>query len=109
MEIKSKKQFEELKKQGPVLVDFYTAWCGPCKTQSKILEDGKETLLKNFPTLTVCKADITNECHMGKIADKIGIRAIPYLVLFNGKVCTNGSGVKRLEDIIAFLKKYINN
>src|SRR5450830_396964 len=67
-------------KAGVVLVDFWAAWCGPCKLMGPVLNDlaeevdGKVTIAK----LNVDEAKAT--------ASKFSVRSIPTLILFkNGK------------------------
>ena len=62
-------------KQGKVIVDVYTTWCGPCRFLSPILEKLKEEGL-----IKLLKEDLDQNRPLG---EKFGITAIPTLLFFN--------------------------
>lgn len=72
--------FEELvlKSNKPVLVDFWAAWCGPCRMLAPIVEElGKDYGNK----ITIGKVDVdANQ----KYAAQYGVRNIPTVLLFKG-------------------------
>ena len=66
-----------LKAEGQVLVDFWAEWCGPCRTQTPILE---KFAAKNTD-VTIVKVNVDES---PGIAQALGIRSIPTLVVFEG-------------------------
>ncbi len=67
-----------LKAEGPVLVDYWAEWCGPCKMISPILDEiSKEYAGK----IAIAKLNIDENPNT---PPKYGIRGIPTLMIFKG-------------------------
>ncbi|PPK96316.1 MULTISPECIES: thioredoxin [Nonlabens] len=82
--------FEEtvLKSEKPVLVDFWAAWCGPCRMVGPIID---EVSTEYADKAVVGKMDVdANQ----EFAAKYGVRNIPTVLVFqNGEVVGRQVGV----------------
>ena len=99
MKIVNKAEFEALKNNGVVLVDFYADWCGPCKMLGPVLED----LSKEYEgKATIVKVNVDDE---GDLASQFGVMSIPNLFLLkDGEIVKNVVGYQPK----AALKKLID-
>jgi thioredoxin 1 len=67
-----------LEADGPVLVDFWAEWCGPCKMIGPSLEEMSDELAGK---VTITKINIDEN---PDAPTKYGVRGIPTMILFKG-------------------------
>jgi len=93
---------EEIKRRkGPILVDFWAAWCEPCTAI--------------FPSLRAIAEEFGDRAHVaqvdvdehGDLANRFGVRSIPTLVVFKGgRVVDRMIGAAPEEQIRRLLQKH---
>ena len=96
--LKEEKEFDELTKEGLVLVDFYADWCGPCQMLTPVLEE----LSKKNENLKIVKINVDEH---QQLAVQNKVLSIPAIKIYkDGKLVNQAVGYQELEDLEALIK-----
>lgn len=93
---------EVIKSDQPVLIDFWAAWCGPCRTVAPVIDalaeefDGKAKVAK------------LNVDENPQVSRQLNIRSIPTLMVFkDGELVETAVGARPKGDVEQLLNRYV--
>lgn len=88
---------EVMDSEKPVLLDFWAAWCGPCRMVGPVLEE----IASERTDIKVGKVNIDEQ---QALAAQFGVTSIPTLVVMkNGEIVNKAVGAMPKDEILALL------
>ena len=89
------------KAQKPVLVQFFAAWCGPCKSLAQELD----ALVKESLLLDVVRINVDEN---NRLAERFAVSTVPCMMLFkNGEAIKTINGFRTKSQIKKMLDEHI--
>ena len=80
---------EVLTSDVPVVIDYWAPWCGPCRMLGPVIE---QIASERAGTVKVGKVNVDDE---PELAERAGVRGIPYVVLYrDGEVAGQAVGAR---------------
>ena len=87
--------------KGPILIDFYADWCGPCQRQAVVLEQVAPIAAENEGWIIKVNVD-----QHEKLANRFHVQALPTLMLVkDGMIVDRRSGLASEEKLAELLKR----
>ncbi|MCQ2396886.1 MAG: thioredoxin [Lentisphaeria bacterium] len=92
--------FKSSVSEGTWLVDFWATWCGPCRMQGRIIDDGLEELAA--AGAKIAKVNVDDQAGL---AMRFNVLSIPTLIVFkNGEKVREFVGVQQLQTLLDAVK-----
>lgn len=93
---------EVLASDQPVMVDFWAAWCGPCRMVSPVVDKIGENYAGK------AKVGKINVDEQGALAERFRVLSIPTIYIFkNGEIVEKMVGARPYEELAGALDKYL--
>ena len=91
-----------LEEKGPILVDFWAPWCGPCRSLAPALE---EMAAEYAGQLKVVKVNVDEN---KESASKYGVMSIPTMIIFkDGKDVATMVGAQTKNELVDKIKPHL--
>lgn len=106
MEIGTQELKQKIEKGEKIIVDFYGAWCGPCKVLKPIYEKVAKDLERQNSEVKLYTMDVDKN---RELASSLGIRSVPTIKSFaNGKEMITRVGLLQESMILDLAKNLLN-